>query len=339
MKRSTDSDPARRHRRGFTLVELILAGAIAALVLITVVTTLSQVGRARTISRARLQAHLRADAALNAVRRDLTSVLRDADLFHARVLLYDGSTVAMVGGDRLDFARDEILVFNGRLEPLGEIDYNGEGGEYETQYRIDEDNFGLALWQRRDAVPDEWPDGGGIATPIAEGLVALEIRAYDGQEWYEEWDSDLDGLPWGFQISVTAIGTDDGSLAEADPSTMATLRTHVAVDRIVPPWIEPEEEETTPADGLSGDDEMIDGAFGVPAPPGGGQGDREGGLPNRDGGGGRGAERGGDGGGGRGGSFGGGGNKPSGGVRGDGQFSVGRGSKTIRINTGANQLD
>ena len=98
MRRSSDSE---RRRRGFTLVELILAGAIAALVLITVVTTLSQVGRARTISRMRLLSHLRADAALDAVRRDLTSTLRDADLFHTRVLLLDGGTTLMIDGDRI----------------------------------------------------------------------------------------------------------------------------------------------------------------------------------------------------------------------------------------------
>ena len=73
-----------KHRRGFTLIELVLAGVIAALVLLTVVTTLSQVGRARAVSRVRLQAYLRADAALNSVRRDLTAVLRDADLFHTQ---------------------------------------------------------------------------------------------------------------------------------------------------------------------------------------------------------------------------------------------------------------
>jgi len=338
MKRSSASDSAGR-RRGFTLVELILAGSIAALVLITVVTTLSQVGRARTISRSRLLAHLRADAALDAVRRDLTSVLRDADLFHARVLLLDSNTTTVLGRDRLDLARDEVLVFNGRLEPLGEIDYNGEGGEYETQYRIDEDDHGVALWQRRDAVPDEWPDGGGVATPIAEGLVALEIRAYDGQEWYDEWDSDLDGLPWGFQISVTAIGTEDGSLDDADSATMATLRTHVAVDRIVPPWVEPEEEEPPAEDAAAGEDGALDGGPGF-APPGGPPGRGRGDFPGRGRpGGGRGEGGfGGGGGGGRGGSSGGG--KPGPGV-GDGLFSSsGRGGKTIRLNsTGPTRID
>ena len=40
------SRPNRR-RSGFTLIELVLAGTIAALVLVTVVVSLSQIGRAR----------------------------------------------------------------------------------------------------------------------------------------------------------------------------------------------------------------------------------------------------------------------------------------------------
>ena len=230
-----------RNRRGFTLIELVLAGVIAALVLVTIVSTLSQVGRARAISRTRLQAYLRADSALDAVRRDLSSILRDADLFHTRVLLYDGGSTIRVGS-RLDLDRDEILVFNTRLEPLGEIDYNGEGGEYETQYRVDEDRYGTTLWQRRDPVPDDIPAGGGVATPMAEGVVGFKIEAYDGLEWYDEWDSDLDGLPWGFRITITASGEDGGSI-QRDGNGLVTLKTHVAVDRIIPPYYEPEEEE------------------------------------------------------------------------------------------------
>ena len=228
-------------RQGFTLIELVLAGVISALVLLTVVTTLSQVGRAREISRVRLQAYLRADAALHSVRRDLTAVLRDSDLFNTRVMLYDGSKTVRREG-RMDLDRDEILIFNTRLEPLGAIDYNGEGGEYETQYRIDEDRFGATLWQRRDPVPDDIPAGGGVATPIAEGVIGLKIEAYDGQDWFDAWDSDIDGLPWGFRISVSSSGNNDGSI-DADGRGIVTLQTHVAVDRIIPPYYEPEEEE------------------------------------------------------------------------------------------------
>ena len=318
-------------KRGFTLIELVLAGVIAALVLVTIVSTLSQVGRARTISRTRLQAYLRADSALDAVRRDLSSILRDADLFHTRVLLYDGGRIMRVGS-RIDLDRDEILVFNTRLEPLGEIDYNGEGGEYETQYRVDEDRYGTTLWQRRDPVPDDIPAGGGVATPMAEGVIGFKIEAYDGLEWYDEWDSDLDGLPWGFRITITASGEPGGTI-ERDGNGLVTLQTHVAVDRIIPPYYEPEEEEEEEEE--IEDPENVEGG-GVLDPTGGrdmggGRGDRGFGRP---GGRGEGGDRGVDGGrgGGKGGS-GGGRFQPSGFEVAPSQ-STGRGGMTNRINGG-----
>ena len=78
--------------------------------------------------------------------------------------------------------------------------------EFETQYRIEEDELGSVLWQRRDAVPDEFPRGGGIATPRVEGVISLGIEAYDGNTWYDQWDSDIDGLPWALRVTVMASG-------------------------------------------------------------------------------------------------------------------------------------
>lgn len=300
MKRSTASERRRRTQRGFTLIELVLAGTIAALVLVTVVVSLSQIGRAREVSRTRLLAHLRADSALDEIRRDLSSVLRDSDLFNTRVLLYQGTGTILTKEGRLDVARDELLVFNSRLEPLGEIDYNGEGGEYETHYRIDEDQYGAALWQRRDAVPDDWPDGGGIATPIAEGVIGLEIKAYDGEEWFEEWDSDVDGLPWGFRVEIMAIGSRDGEVESVDPRSIVVLRSHVAVDRIVPPYVEPEPEVGPDGEPLLGEDGGVGGASGMGGIGGGDDGAGGPGVGGKGRSGGRGGSGGGRGGGGRG---------------------------------------
>lgn len=336
MKRSSASENAPRTRRGFTLVELVLAVTIAGLVLVTVVVTLSQIGRAREITRGRLLAHLRADSALEEIRRDLASVLRDSDLFRTRVLLFDGSTTLATRDGRTEVGRDEVLVFNSRLEPLGSIDYNGEGGEYETQYRIDEDRFGAALWQRRDAVPDDWPDGGGVATPIAEGVVGIDIMAYDGQDWFEDWDSDIDGLPWAFRITITTVGSNNGDVEDLDPRSLVVLRSHVALDRIVPPYVEPpeEEEEEGQLDGELADEsgDIGGGGFAGGAPGeqnnGGGRGARgRGGRGGGEGG------RGGDGGG-RGGGAGGGGGRPGGGFGGGGGRPGGGGGGPFRPATG-----
>ena len=280
--------------------------------LITVTTSLSQIGRARNTSRMRLTAYLRADSAIQDLRRDAVSVIRDADLFHSRIMLIDRSRTMVVGDEQMDLDRDDLLMFSTRLRPLGQIEYNGEGLEYETQYRIDDDQLGPALWQRRDPVPDDVPAGGGIATPVAEGIIGLRIEAYDGESWFDEWDSDYDGMPWALRFTVTAIGNDDTVEAYDTPGAVVHLQTQVAIDRIVPPYEEPEEEEGE-EDGESGAEAGEEGMGGAGGGFGGGAGGFGGGRGGNGGfnGGGRGGGRGGAGG--RGGGRGG-----AGGIRGGG---------------------
>lgn len=230
-----------RRPRGFTLLEMIVAGAMAALILGAVTLSLSQLGRARNVSVARLESSLRARAALDSIRRDVASVVRDGDLFNCRVLVSSGTVSTPAGA----FDRDELLLFSTRLAPVRENAYGGEGIEYETHYRVEEDRGGAVLWQRRDFMPDEWPDAGGVAVPLVDGVVGLRVEAYDGIAWYDDWDSDLDGLPWALRVTVTALpeGID---LRSGDLRHLITLRTLIAIDRIVPP---PQEEESEEGDG------------------------------------------------------------------------------------------
>jgi len=217
-------------RRAFTLVEVMVAGVITALVLGSVSGSLAQLGRAKNTCKQRLEAYLRADAAMNALRRDIITVVRSDDLFDTRLLLYHDILSTPVG----DVDRDEILIFNTRLRPVRDIStFTGEGMEYETQYRVEEDEFGPALWQRRDTLPDEYLQGGGMIKPAVENIVGLAIEAYDGDKWYEEWDSDYDGLPLAVRITVIASGCrDDQDVYDAP---LAVLRTAVPIDRVLQP--------------------------------------------------------------------------------------------------------
>ena len=231
-------------RRGFTLVELIIAGVIAVLVLGAVTFSLSQLGRSRNVSFARLESSMRARAALEAVRRDIAGVIRDADLLKCRVLVTDGSVPTAMGiADR-----DELLLFSTKLQATRDVAYSGEGIEYETHYRVEEDDAGPVLWQRRDFMPDGYPDAGGVAVPVVEGVLGFAVEAYDGVAWFDEWDSDLDGLPWALRITITSL-PDGVDPSDPDPKGVVTLRTLVPIDRIVPPPQEEEEEEPLPEDG------------------------------------------------------------------------------------------
>lgn len=216
--------PARR--RAFTLVEVMVALVITAFVLGAIFLSLGQMTKARAASRQRMIAHVRADAALNAIRRDLASVIRSDDLFWTRLRITDGVGNAPFG--RVD--RDELLIFNTRLRPIrGDRDY-GEGIEYETQYRVSDEAGGTVLWQRRDAIPDEYPDGGGVVVPVVEGVVGVNFEAYDGESWLETWESDFSGLPYAVRITVTV------PITESEYDRPVVLRTVVSVDRVLPPF-------------------------------------------------------------------------------------------------------
>jgi hypothetical protein len=124
-----------------------------------------------------------------------------------------------------------LLVFNGNLRANKEIDFNGEGLEYETQFRIEDIDTNISLWKRRDAILDDNPVGGGIAVPIAEGIVSLLLEAFDGESWYGEWDSDELGIPEAIRITVTSTG----AISQYEDAATVTMRTIVPLDRVRSP--------------------------------------------------------------------------------------------------------
>ena len=246
--------PGQSHR-GFTLVEVMVAGIITAFLLGSMSMSLSQLAKAKASTTQRLAAHLRADAALESLRREIVSVIRSDDLFWSRLLLEDDAISSSVG--RLD--RDEILVFSTRFRPIHPVEFSGEGMEYESQFRIEDDELGPVLWHRRDAVPDEYPRGGGTATPLVDGLISLSIEAYDGQQWYEQWDSDLDGLPMAIRITVAASGHVLGDEAYDERLPIAILRTVIPIDRVLPP-LDPNAQDELPEEELGAEGAATGGA-------------------------------------------------------------------------------
>jgi type II secretion system protein J len=242
-------------RRGFTLIELMVAGTMAAILLGGITTSLSQLGSAKSISRHRLEAFSRCDAALRTIRKDIITVLRRDDLFDTRILISDFT--GSFQGRLVD--QDELLVFNGNLRANKEIDFNGEGFEYETQFRLEENDVSTALWKRRDAILDDNPIGGGMAIPIAEGIISLQIEAFDGTSWYGQWDSDELGIPTAVRVTVIATGMQ--SIDDLN-SPLITLRTVVPLDRFMPPADlydlvvdEDEDGSGSGVDGITGDGE------------------------------------------------------------------------------------
>jgi type II secretion system protein J len=213
---------ARRSRAGFTLVELIVAAVIGVLIAGAVATSISQLFRARGSSAAHQQAFARADGAAARIALDMSNALRRNDPLQEKI--------AVINGGAPGQERDEVLMLARSMRPVRGDPSNPEGDEYEVQYRVMPAGDGAsALWRRSDMAHDEYVDAGGIASPITGGMVALSVQANDGSDqWFEEWDSDSDGLPHAVRISVTAQSD--------DAKASATAVRIVAIDRVpIPP--------------------------------------------------------------------------------------------------------
>ncbi len=238
-------------RRGFTLVELIVAAVIVALIaggttLITfrLLRTRGSAGAAEAFARANMAAML--------IAQDLANTARDEDLAHARLALTPG------GSDAAS-ARDQLLVQIAGVRPVRAASPQNEGPVHTVQYRLDPDPSApgtLALWRRADALPNTNLEGGGMAVPIAPGVVALQFEALDVEEWVEDWDSDVDGYPHAVRVTVTA--TDSAG------ERRASVRRVVALDRTPLPLV-----TTTSSDGTTTSTANGSGAAGSSSSGGG----------------------------------------------------------------------
>lgn len=238
--------------RGFTIAEIIVAVIITAFVAAATSVALTQAARARDASTAKVEARARAELAAGRIAQDIENTVRHEEVFFSRVKVTDGNA----GG----IARDELLVYSRSLKLIRTRSEQGEGGEYEVQFRLDNvprgvvppptrvtrgESLGtpLALWRRADPVPDDVPDGGGIAAAIVDGVLSLEIQAYDGTTWFNSWESDSDGYPHAISIQVTA--TDDRGRYQA------ICRRVIALDRTPLPTAPVVTDETTTSTGAN----------------------------------------------------------------------------------------
>ena len=231
-------------RRGLTLMELIVA--IVVVSVITAATT-GVVGRALASaerSELRERALARADLAASRVALDLVSLVRHGDLFFVKLALDSG----VIGDNQAD-----TLTFFGMPQSQARYEATGvgagalsEGSEYEVAFRIagvggaaggndlrmSPGDAGV-LWRRLDPGPDGAWDGGGVVLPVSDGIESLGFSAFDGQDWFDTWDSDDRGIPHAVRVEVVAIA--QGRIDR--PPVRMTARRVVALDRAPAPFV------------------------------------------------------------------------------------------------------
>lgn len=164
-----------KYKKGFTLIEIIIASAITAILAGGAYACLRAAISTQSIVNERMDNMQTARSVLRVITEDLRATI--PMLGESEFLGLD-RIVGNAEGDNLDFATR-----NFSYRQPGEADF------CEVSYFVipSEVPGELMLMRRRDPTPDVKPLEGGRIEMIANGLRFLKFEFYDGIEWFDDW--------------------------------------------------------------------------------------------------------------------------------------------------------
>ena len=214
-----------RGKNGFTLVEILIALALIATILLMVYGSYFATSRSARVCQARIamghQGRTTLDQMARQIRCAYAGIARDEDFRESnkerkRIVHEDG--MYYFTGSR-NASNGEILHFvmtNGYAE-AGE---KPAKGLFEVTYRLDKREDTLFLSQRRfigktkKAPKRDW-------RAIAKNIEYLDLKFFDGHKWQRRWDfEDTKKLPSAVRIEM---GCRDGDDRRYDYSTIAHI--------------------------------------------------------------------------------------------------------------------
>ncbi len=204
-----------RSSRGFSLLELLLAMAMAAMLALSLYTAMNIALRARTSAAASLEPTRAALIAVGLVQHDFESVPPPAGVDTLRGTFYGVHGGAGVGNsDSIEFytigadpvagdAADDGFGAQADAFPLAE-------GVRKIELYVSDDTASPALVRRvtRNLLPASEPQA--EEEILCRNVRSFSLRYYDGIAWMEDWDSTTldDTLPLAVSITIELGGPD-----------------------------------------------------------------------------------------------------------------------------------
>jgi prepilin-type N-terminal cleavage/methylation domain-containing protein len=227
-----------RRRRGFTLVELLLASTVMLMIAAGVYSAMRMAFKARDRALAAAGPARSAEIAMDVIRRDLESALPPKGLL-------SGQFLGRVGTETPDTAEAEFYAMSPRpkIEATSASHDRAARGASSTD-RQDPTTFGGI--RRVDLLVAPTSSGGAPAlvrritrnllaptepTPdeevICRGVTEFTIRYYDGFQWTTDWDSTQYGdvLPLAVEVTLAVAGP-------ADPTQVASAADQASGNRV-----------------------------------------------------------------------------------------------------------
>lgn len=211
-------------RRAFTLVEVLLAVSLTAVVALAVAGLLATLSRAQERARERSVQRAMVSSIERQLAADLRALVPPGGLHAAGLIgesadddgagedLAEGVTGADADGQAVIDARDRLVLSVQPPAPLfGSEPTEGEGALWEVTYSLDDDPLtderGLLrqVARVRDLAPGVEAPPPGV---LVEDAIGFDVAYFDGESWLESWDSGAsDTLPVAIAVKVaTRIG-------------------------------------------------------------------------------------------------------------------------------------
>lgn len=205
-------------KRGFTLIEVILALVLLALLLSLVQGAYTGAARSQERVRAETEEAHRAGIVLQRLTSELSMAFFAPDR--------KSPTGEYTSGLLLDVDDDgnSALSFSTRVPAVPGF---SPGGDAEVGYALERDEEdALHLLRRETSQLDGDLEEGGVPFTVFEDVTRFEVRCYDGEDWVATWDSwEREGpryLPLAVSVEVAWGGGEQGVDEEAQERVYRT---------------------------------------------------------------------------------------------------------------------